>query len=416
MLGEYRLSGIATYGIQYTERELGGRLGDSRNELPKCNDTCDLAAIVKVLFFIRALTVGGSERQLAIMARGLALRGHDVAIAVLYPGGTLEALLQDSPVRILSLAKSNRWHIAAPIARLFRLFRTERPDVIYAFLPMQTTLASLLLPPFSSTRLVFGLRSGMMDASRYDRLQALAYKSEVWLSRRADLIVANAEAIRADAVARGLPADRITVVPNGIDTAAMVPDRAAGSAQRRIWGLDESAFVVGMVARLDPMKDHPTFLAAAARFAQDNPDAMFVCVGDGSAGYRDALITRATSLGLGQRILWTGELGNLRAVYNAFDVATLSSSFGEGFPNVVAEAMSCGIPVAATDLGDVRAIIDACGEVVQPSRPDQLATAWGRLRGRLAQEPSLPTDARNSIVTRFSIDRMVQRTELALSR
>jgi glycosyltransferase involved in cell wall biosynthesis len=375
-----------------------------------------LAAIVKVLFFIRALTVGGSERQLAILARGLALRGHDVAIAVLYTGGSLEALLQDSPIRILSLAKAGRWHMAAPLAKLFRLFLTERPDVIYAFLPMQTTLAALLLPPFSKTRLVFGLRSGMMDTSRYDRLQALAYKSEAWLSRRADFIIANAEAIRADAVARGLPADRITVVPNGIDTATMAPDRAAGLAQRRIWGIDEQAFVVGMVARLDPMKDHPTFLAAAARFAQDHSDAMFVCVGDGPVDYRNELIARGQSLGLEKRILWAGELGNLHAVYNAFDVATLSSSFGEGFPNVVAEAMSCGIPVAATDLGDVRTIIEAFGEVVQPQRPEQLALAWARLRQRLAQEPSLPADARNAIVTRFSIDQMVRRSEMALSR
>ena len=371
---------------------------------------------MKVLFFIRALTVGGSERQLAILARGLALRGHDVAIAVLYPGGALEALLQGSSVRILSLAKASRWHMAAPLAKLYRLFRTERPDVIYAFLPMQTTLAALLLPPFSKTRLVFGLRSGMVDTSRYDRLQALTYKSEAWLSRRADLIIANADAIRADAVARGLPADRITVVPNGIDTEAAAPDRAAGLAQRRIWGIDEKAFVVGMVARLDPMKDHPTFLAAAAEFAQDNPDAMFVCVGDGPAAYRDELIARGRSLGLATRILWAGETGDLRGAYNAFDVATLSSSFGEGFPNVVAEAMSCGIPVAATDLGDVRTIVDAFGEVVPPQRPDQLAMAWRKLRRRLTQEPGLPAGARDAIVTRFSIDEMVRRSEVALSR
>jgi hypothetical protein len=78
--------------------------------------------------------------------------------------------------------------------------------------------------------------------------------------------------------------------------------------------------------------------------------------------------------------------------------------------------MSCGIPVAATDLGDVRSIIDASGEVVPPQRPEQLASAWARLRQRLAQEPSLPADARNSIVTRFGTDEMVRRTEIALSR
>src|ERR1700745_3019635 len=102
---------------------------------------------MKVSFFIRDLAVGGSQRQLTVLAAALARRGHDVAVIVLYPDGALEALLDGSSARVLSIGKSSRWHAFAPLARLWRLFLGERPDLVYAFLPTQTTLAALVLPP-----------------------------------------------------------------------------------------------------------------------------------------------------------------------------------------------------------------------------------------------------------------------------
>ena len=371
---------------------------------------------MKILFLVRDLAVGGSQRQLALLAAGLARRGHDVAVAALYAGGPLEALLEGSGARLLSVGKSSRWHMLAPLARLRRLFLSERPDLLYAFLPAQTTLAALLLPPRCATKLVFGLRAAGMQLDRYDAVSALTYRSEAWLSRRADLIIANARAGRADAVSRGLPADRIAVVPNGIDTDAMRPDAEAGRAMRRVWGLSGDAVVIGCVARLDPMKDHPTLLKAAASFARRNVEARFVCVGAGPPSYGEALQALAHSLGLADRVIWAGEIGDVKAAYNAFDIATLPSSFGEGFPNVVGEAMACGIPVVATDVGDVRPIVGGLGEVVMPNDPDQLCAGWDRLRQRLAQEPGLRDAARGAIVAKYGLDAMVRRNEEVLTR
>ena len=237
---------------------------------------------------------------------------------------------------------------------------------------------------------------------------------EAWLSRRADLVIANARAVRVDAVTRGLPPDRIAVIPNGIDTGTMRPDHAAGRAQRHAWGISADAFVIGCVARLDPMKDHANLLAAAASFVRQH-DARFVLVGAGARGYRDELRTLAHSLGVGERVVWAGEIGDVRAAYSAFDVATLSSAFGEGFPNAVGEAMACGVPVVGTDIGDMRSIVGESGEIVPPRQPDLLCAAWARLRQRLAQDPGLRETARDSIIANYSVDVMVQRTEDILS-
>ncbi|HEY7247961.1 MAG TPA: glycosyltransferase [Xanthobacteraceae bacterium] len=370
---------------------------------------------MKVLFFIRSMVVGGSQRQLAMLARGLAARGHDVAVVVFYTGSEIDVFRHDTSVRVVSLSKSGRWDALGPLLRLRRVLATERPDVLYAFQPTQSALAALLLPFGQSTKLVFGVRAAGMEVDRYDSLSALTYRLEVWLSRRADLIIANGRAVRADAIRRGMPGARIAVVPNGIDTQAMRPDPAAGRAQRHAWGLSEEALVIGCVARFDPMKDHATFLAAAAGFARAHPDARFVCIGGGPAAYRDKIKAVARSLGVDRSLIWAGEMDNLRAVYNAFDIATLASAFGEGFPNVIGEAMACGIPVAATDVGDARLIVGELGEVVPPRQPDLLCAAWERLRQRLAQDASFRDAMRHAIVTSYGVDAMVERTAQALS-
>src|SRR5260370_15877598 len=197
---------------------------------------------MKILFFVRDLGIGGSKRQLAVLAAGLGGRGHDVAVAVLYAGGTLEALLGKSGARLLAIGKSSRWQTVVPLARLRRVLLSERPDVVYAFLPTQTTLVALLLPRRIKAELVFGVRAAGVRLDHYDALTALMYRCEAWLASRADLVIANARAARVDAVPRGFPRGRIVVVSNGIDTDAMQPDAAAGRAMRRICRRTADAF------------------------------------------------------------------------------------------------------------------------------------------------------------------------------
>jgi glycosyltransferase involved in cell wall biosynthesis len=115
-------------------------------------------------------------------------------------------------------------------------------------------------------------------------------------------------------------------------------------------------------------------------------------------------------------VVWTGEIGDVKAAYNAFDIVTLPSAFGEGFPNVIGEAMACGIPAVATDIGDVRPIVGALGEVVPPRHPELLSAGWDRLRRRLAQDRGLGLAARGGIVANYGLDAMVARTEDVLAK
>jgi glycosyltransferase involved in cell wall biosynthesis len=358
----------------------------------------------KIFLLIRALSAGGAETQVVQLANALGERGIPVSIVTLYDNGPLEQAIDRSKVGRYSLGKRERWDVVRPIARLLRLLRRHRPALLYAFLPAQTTLAALLQPFLPPCRLVFGLRSSL-DYRRTDWLQRAVYALETRLARGAALVIVNSLAGRDAALRRGLSADRLVVVDNLIDPVRYAPDPASRIRQRAAWRIPDAAPLIGMAARLDPMKGHPTFLDAAGCLLKTHPDVRFVLVGDGPAAYAETLRRAAATRGLDRALLWTGDCRDMRAAYNALDIACLSSDEGEGFPNAIAEAMACGVPVVATDVGDTARLIGDTGLVVPPRNPRRLAEAWAALlatdRVRLGQA------ARQRILSEFDTGRVV---------
>ncbi len=149
---------------------------------------------------------------------------------------------------------------------------------------------------------------------------------ERFLSRAADAVIANAEAAGRQAIAGGFPARNLFVIPNGFDCEAFAFDPEGRARVRAEWGIPADAEVVGMVARLDPVKDHETFLAAAARVVAKRPGVRFACVGGGSEERAAALARLARDLGLGDRVTFTGFRRATRAEYSAFDLGVLASN------------------------------------------------------------------------------------------
>jgi glycosyltransferase involved in cell wall biosynthesis len=248
-----------------------------------------------------------------------------------------------------------------------------------------------------------------MDLDRYDWSHRASETLQRRLVRRVDKIVTNSQSGREFAASRGFPSDRQVVIPNGIDPEQFAPDPSKGQALRAKWGLTDDARVIGIAARLDPMKDHVTFLRAAAIAAKQNPSLHFVCVGDGQAAYRVALHNQASNLGLDDRLTWAGHHRNMAEVYNALDVATLTSAFGEGFPNAVGEAMACGTPCVVTDVGDAVDIIGETGLHAAVGDAETLAREWMELVAQSPQEKAdRETACRARIVEKYSVATMVE--------
>ncbi|WP_254434690.1 glycosyltransferase [Magnetospirillum sp. UT-4] len=362
------------------------------------------------MLLARSLSAGGAERQLACLAAGLRDKGHLVTVVAFYPGGALHDELDRLGLTVLTLGKRGRWDVLGPIWRLLRLVRTLRPDIVQGFLAVPNLLA-LVAARICGARAVLGVRASNMDLSRYDRLSALTYRLEALAAGWADLIVSNSAAGLDAAWRRGFPRAGM-VIPNGIDTRrfAPCPDRRAGL--RRSLGVEPEHILVGMVARFDPMKDHETFLAAAARLSSALPAARFVCVGAGPAARLEALRAKASSLGLAERLDWLPFRPDPETLYNGLDVLVSTSAFGEGFSNVIGEALACGVPVVATDVGDARAIVGDAGAVVSPADPEGLADAVVGMAGDLGAL----RDAARRRGLRFALPTMIDATEAAYRR
>ncbi|HMS86091.1 MAG TPA: glycosyltransferase [Nitrospira sp.] len=361
-----------------------------------------------ILFLIRSLDCGGAERQLVVLARELHQRGHKVSVAVCYSGGPLEVDLKDASVRIISLDKRGRWDVVGFLVRLIRTVRSERPDLLYAYI---VDLMTVFVQPFlRSMKIVWSIRSSNMDYSRYDWLCGSSYALSCWLSKSADLIISNSYAGRRVRVADGYPAERTVVIPNGIDTNRFYPNVEARERIRRQWGIGEDEFLIGLVGRLDPMKDHETFLQAAVLLLQECNQVRFVCVGDGAFEYTTALQDRAQRLGLSDHMMWVGRQSEMPHIYSALDLLVSSSSYGEGFANVLGEGMACGVPCVATDVGDSGLVIGDTGQLVPPKDPSALKAA---MRQVLDRKPRA-AEIRQRIIERFTLENLVLTTEQTL--
>ena len=362
---------------------------------------------LKVLFVIGALDRAGSERQMVNLAAGLSARGHSVAIACTNHKGPLEDEAQAKGVEIHRLYEQGVKGISVAW-RLVRLVQSSRPDVVHPYLPRENGLCTLLKPWFKGARLVWGIRSSDMDWSKYSRSTRLLWPIVVRASRFADLIIANSWAGARYHIEAGYPAEKVVVIPNGVDTDVFYPDPEAGRRFRAELGIPDDVPVVGMLGRFDPMKGQNEFLHVLAFVRQQRDDAWALAVGDHTEAQRKEFLGRANELGVSNRLVVARATSEPQAMLNALDVLVLPS-LSEGFPNVVAESIACGVPCAAYRVGDVDRLLPV-EWLVERGQGEILARSVVDLLDDDIDHDSL----QDRIITEYSIERCRDRTIEAL--
>ena len=378
--------------------------------------TRQVATRLKILLMVRALGFGGTERQLVYLAQGLARRGHQVSVATFYPDGAFADLLASGNPEWFVAAKRGRWDVVGFCWRLMRAAAARRPDVIYSFLPVPNLLAALFRAAFCRrAALVWGVRGTPLDVTRYDWLERTSIRLERWASHLPDLVIANSRCGAAWARGPAFGAPRVTTIVNGIDTDQFRPATPEQRvAARTALGCSPAALVIAVVARLDPMKDHPAFLEALAITASTEPRIVGLIVGDGSPPVIACLRARATALGIADRVIWVAARRQVNEIYHAADILCLPSAFGEGFPNVVGEAMACGLSCVVTSVGDAADLVGTTGRVVPPRAPRELARAILDLGKPIRESHSRNPAARNRVVENFELKTMISATESSL--
>jgi glycosyltransferase involved in cell wall biosynthesis len=279
---------------------------------------------------------------------------------------------------------------------------------LHGYLETPNVYAALLRRVSSKAKVVFGIRASAIDYKQYEFMIRVMNWIEARAAQFADLIIANSHAGAADVIRAGFPSKKVVVISNGIDTERFAPNAEAGKLIRQQWGIKDDEYLIGLVGRLDPKKDHPTFFRAASRLK--NLKYKFVCVGVSEP--TPELQQLAASLQLQNSLQWVSPQSEMSNVYNALDVMCLSSSFGEGFPNVVGEAMACGVPCVVTNSGDAAFVVGDFGEVVPTSDDEKMAAAINKSLNQNRQTISIRL--RQRVIENFSLHELIIKTESAL--
>lgn len=350
----------------------------------------------RLTFLIRDLGHGGAQRQLVTLAKALATQGSfQVHVVHFYPGA-FEAELKAAGIQTVCIGKRHRWDLAGFFLRLLRAMRGLKPDVIHGYLHESNLMALLLKPLCGFPKVIWGIRDSQTDAATWGILGRLSFRLNCLLSGFADTIIANSRAGRDYYIRQGYPKEGFEVVPNGIDVQRFQPQAKA-----------ENSAVFGLIGRLHPMKDHATFLRALALV----PQARGVILGNGDAAYTHELKKLVESLGLAPRIEWRPAQDDLTGIYPAFDCLVSTSAYGEGFSNVIGEAMACGLPVIASDVGDSAWLVNDPLRVFPAGDHERLAN---HMRDLIAMPPeerrALGASNRQRIEQHFTIEKMVERT------
>ncbi|MCZ2095658.1 MAG: glycosyltransferase [Anaerolineae bacterium] len=366
-----------------------------------------------VLHVITGLSTGGAEMMLRKLVGAMDRQRFRPVVVSLMDKGTLGERIEALDVPVHALGARRDLSALAVVRALGRLVDEVKPDLVQSWMYHANLFASLAVMT-SRTRVpvLWNIRASLDGLANEKRSTSVVIRVGAWASRAPSGIVYNASVSARQHEALGYLASRTEVIPNGFDCVEFRPDRRAGPVLRDELGLAGGDVLVGCVARYHPMKDHANLLAAAAQAARIDARLHFVLIGSGVEPANAELASAIARHGLGTRVHCLGERRDIPMLTAGLDIACSASAWGEGFPNIVGEAMACGVPCVVTDTGDSASIVGEIGEVVAVRDSSALARAILRLAGMdPARRAALGAAARARIVTEFSLEAVARRYE-----
>ncbi|WP_179215220.1 glycosyltransferase family 4 protein [Achromobacter xylosoxidans] len=366
---------------------------------------------LRVLHVITGLGQGGAE---SVLFRLATYPGADVehVVVSLTDEGIYGERLRATGVAVHALGmKRGRVSLGGFMA-LRSLIAAARPDAVQTWMYHADLIGGLAARLTGVRSIAWGIRNSGEHLERSSRSARLVLRACALLSGRVPKAIVCAAQKSAERHAdKGYDRERMVVIANGYDLSRFAPNDEARQRVRAQWGLPQDVPAIGCVARWDPLKDHANLLRAVAALVRDGRDAGLRCVliGRGMDTANAELAALIDRLGLRDRLVLAGPSDDVPAAMNGLDLHVLSSC-AEGFPNVVAEAMACGVYCVVTDVGDAAYIVGNAGVVVPPEQSEALARGIEMALREVASRGRARAGeaGRARVLENFDLARMVQ--------
>ena len=368
---------------------------------------------MKILHVITGLNVGGAETMLFRLLENSGQRDLHMEVATLLAPGFVGRKMVAAGVAVEPLGMSSLWTAPAAALRLALLIRRSRPDVIMAWMH-HAQLATMLAVALSRSDVpvIWNVRHSLGQGyAQEKRLTRLVLWTQAALSRLPAAIVYNSRAAARQYRAIGFDPPSELVIPNGFPIEDSIDTNSARAMLHGAFGITEGRTVIGMVARAHPMKDVGNLVAAFGLLRCAHATPHLLIVGEGMDRPGPELTQALSRLPPGS---WTlaGQRDDIQQWLGGLDMLVLPSAWGEGFPNVIGEAMAKGVPCIGTTVGDMEWIIGATGRCVPPRHPAALAMALQELCAMdKVLRRKLGGAARQRMVELFALDDVIARYE-----
>ncbi len=369
---------------------------------------------VTIFHVITSLNLGGAETMMCQLLEHTDRTRFTPVVVSLRPASALAPRIEKAGITVHSLDMNSPLALFSGLAKLRQLMRQYQPALVQTWMYHADLLGAMAANSLSPRPpVVWNIQHGTMDPRSTKLLslwlcRLLAPVSRLW----PDKIVVCSRAAIATHAELGYAREKMIHIPNGADVERFKPDAVARLEMRKELGLPKDARVIGMAGRNNPQKDYPNFFAAIREFQKTDQGTHFIACGSGVTLHGAQLSALHAQCPKPELVHLIGPRQDMPRVYTAFDVATLSSAYGEGLPVTLCEAIACGLPGVVTDVGDSADVIGNCGQVVPPRDASALARAWRSVLDSTPDEmAALKQAARERAVRNYALTTITERYE-----
>lgn len=366
---------------------------------------------MRITFIITGLATGGAEMMLYKILENSALFRRGGNVIALHGEGEMVGRIRSLGVRVDCLGMYPGAFNLSKIYRLYHMLRLGKPDVISTWMYHADFIGGIMARLIGVPS-IWGIRHSDLSKNGIKPRTRMILKTCALLSSwLPDKIATCSFKARESHVEVGYQANKFIVIPNGFDLDRFQPDIQARRMLYKELGLADSAYLIGLIGRFDPIKNHEGFVQAAALITAKNENAYFLLAGNGLDQDNTMLWGWIRRAGLENRFYTLGLRKDIYRITAALDVA-VNFSWGEAFSNAIGEAMACGVPCVVSDVGDSAFIVADTGFVISPGNVDELAQAVCHILDLPGEERNqLGERARERVLQNFAIEEVTRRYE-----